>query len=174
MTKNVYDEIRERETKGSGNTQIPLLPGIQKKEFSNLTDAVRSGSKEDVRSFLLKQKNISRTSLTRLLCIAASFNPNAEVMGYLIEMGADVYHRDCWTGNTILHKAARSNPHVGVLDYLIKKNINVDAQGKHYQTALHFAAQYNPNIDVLKYLIDIGASKNVYDSSGNVRRYWLC
>ena len=63
-------------------------------------------------------------------------------------------------GKTPLHHAARSNPNVDVLKYLVSRGASVNARDEFDSTPLFGAASGNSNVEVLKYLVAQGASVN--------------
>ena len=63
-------------------------------------------------------------------------------------------------GKTPLHHAARSNPNVDVLKYLVSQGASVNARDELDSTPLFDAAFGNSNVEVLKYLVAQGASVN--------------
>lgn len=67
-------------------------------------------------------------------------------------------------GQSVLHCAAE-NSHFDVIDYLLKehlKDLNLDAQDRHLQTALHFAV-INSDVNIVNRLIECGASLKIKD-----------
>ena len=102
------------------------------------------------------------TKLQELLLLAATGNPNVDVLNMLISIGADVKatneHRD-----TPLHMAAGYNPNIDMIIALVEAGADVDARDNANKTPLHKAAQHNPSLEVAKALVGAGADVNAVD-----------
>lgn len=130
------------------------------------------------------------------LHIAAWYNPNVDVMKYLVSRGMNP-HITNKNGTPPLQYAARNpnlealkyfislgagtqvknNPYIffdaacynfntEVLKYLLTQGADINFRGYEACTPLHVAAQRNPSIEVMKYLIAQGADVNAKDDAG--------
>jgi ankyrin repeat protein len=151
-------------------------------------EVLRNGSLKEVKMLLKQGVNINIPSEDDIhpFYIAVGYNPNVDVVKYLISKGAKVNIKSPW-GDTPLH-AASHNPNVDVVKYLISKGADIHAKDSwgrtplysavvqnnqsHFydsgtgQTLLYPAVVRNTNIDVLKYLISQGADVNAKDKWG--------
>lgn len=72
--------------------------------------------------------------------------------------------------NTPLHLAA-SNGHLAIVQFLMKKNFNVDASNKKNETALHLAI-FNAHDNIFECLIHHNANLTVLDNEGDSLLAW--
>jgi ankyrin repeat protein/phage shock protein PspC (stress-responsive transcriptional regulator) len=80
---------------------------------------------------------------------------------YFVEQnGAAIIHAKDDDGWTPLHHAAKNNPNVEVLKYLVSQGADVNTKNNMDWTPLHHATLCNTNIEVLKYLVSQGANVN--------------
>lgn len=68
-------------------------------------------------------------------------------------------------GNTPLHYAAKKG-HIGIVDFLISKNVDINAKNISNSTPLHEAVRYG-HVEVAKLLLQAKADPNSCDSNGN-------
>ena len=93
----------------------------------------------------------------------AIFNPNIEILKYLVEQGADT--EETWDRNETLLHAASSVGTVEILEYLVSRGADVNAKDDDGKTPLHTAAK-NKNMENWKYLVSQGADVNAKDNIG--------
>jgi ankyrin repeat protein len=138
--------------------------------YSNIFDAIRNGTDEDVKWFV-EQKCVNvntrggnESGATPVHTAAAS--GKIDILKYLRAKGADV--SVCLDdGSTLLHGAARFNHNTECVEYLIaecpylivKTNNNI-------HTPLHVSALNANGVEILKCLISHGADVNRTDSRG--------
>ena len=141
----------------------------------NIFEAVRTGTIKDVKYFLDRGATVNNKAPEDelvfhgkpLIFIAATLNPDVEVLKYLIEQGADVNAKDD-DGKTPLHYVAElPDSSIDILKCLIEKGANVNAKDKDDVTPLHAATLvFSSNIQILKYLIEKGADVNAKNVKG--------
>ena len=68
--------------------------------------------------------------------------------------------------NTLLHIAARGNPNVETLEFLVTQKADVNARNMSGNTPLHLAALSNPNAAAVEYLTGQGADVNAKNENG--------
>ena len=107
--------------------------------------------------------------------LAARWNPNPEVIATLIKESSPVQKDNGFT--TLLHCAARSNPHPGSITLFLNLGIDIEAVNRPGKTPLQEAAMYNDNPQVIIALLEAGANANVKDEYGDkpldeVKRRW--
>lgn len=79
------------------------------------------------------------------------------------------------TGKTCFDIAIRNGASSNVLDYFMKKNIDLLPQHNENNSYLHLACEYNPILELLKYLIDKnGANPKQQDKYGNTCLHIAC
>lgn len=86
-----------------------------------------------------------------------------ETVNLLVKHGADLKSQDPW-GYQLIHIAAK-NGHANMVDFLLKKGVNIDSQASPsgYPTkAMHVAASYG-KINVIKVLLKHKQSINVFN-----------
>jgi uncharacterized protein len=83
----------------------------------------------------------------------------------LIDSGADIELRDRF-GRTPLINAVSAEYYLPLIEYLLEKGANVNAQDKSGWAALHFCAQDN-KLEVAELLIKNGATVDIKDQWGN-------
>lgn len=76
----------------------------------------------------------------------------------------DITQTDRVGMNLLMSAALNERPNI--VEYLIKRGIDVDKQDDYGNTALHYAVQSNA-IDVIRILINNGANINAADNNGN-------
>jgi len=129
--------------------------------FQDIFEAVEKGTVEEVKYFVEKKGlgvNVRKGIGETLLHIAASKNPNTDVIEYLVSQGIDVNEASGFE-ECPLHCAAR-NFNIEIVKYLISQGAKMNAQDEDGQTPLHFAVGCS-NKDVVKYLISKGADGNL-------------
>jgi len=136
--------------------------------FPDIFEAARKGTVQDVKIFVMAGTDVNGTSNTRgkytPLQEAAYYNPNVDVLKYLVSAGADVNAKDSYS-NTPLHMAIKNNSNTKVLKYLVSAR-NVNTKGKYGNTPLHTAVKSNYNVEILEYLVSKGADVNEKNING--------
>ena len=89
------------------------------------------------------------------LHFAAEYNSNPEVVGLLLERGADLEARDR-DGRTPLHFAARRGRNPAVVGLLLDRGADLEARDMVGRTPLHWAAESDP--EVVGLLLERGAN----------------
>ena len=107
--------------------------------------------------------------------LAASWNPNPEVIATLIKESSPVQKDNGFT--TLLHCAAQSNPHPGSITLFLNLGIDIEAVNRPGKTPLQEAAMYNDNPQVIIALLEAGANANIKNENGYspldyVKRRW--
>ena len=124
-------------------------------QIRNIIEAAARGTAQHVEFFVrrgvanVNQRDTSNQLGNLVIHVAAESNPDAAVLEYLINQGADVNARNN-TSNTPLHLAARRNPNVEVLRHLIDRGADVNARNESGETPWDFA---DPNVPEKRVLI---------------------
>jgi ankyrin repeat protein len=105
----------------------------------------------------------------------AAKNGDIDLVGSLIQNGADPNDKDQYNEETALHKAVKGycdanasdelNAYTAVLEYLLQnniKNVDIDAQNDEGKTAL-FLATEKTNYNAVKFLLEHGADVDIRD-----------
>ncbi|MCL2284171.1 MAG: ankyrin repeat domain-containing protein [Fibromonadales bacterium] len=137
------------------------------KALNGSLDEIKDCLKDYIRVVVNKAGEHGRTVLHN----AAKEN-SADVVEYLISLGAKIDARTSDDCSLPLHTAASFQKSAKVLQLLInagrtKANIDVDEKTSYLgNTSLQLAALHNPNADILKCLISNNADKNVTSGDG--------
>uniref|UniRef100_A0A8C1Y5M1 Euchromatic histone-lysine N-methyltransferase 2 n=1 Tax=Cyprinus carpio TaxID=7962 RepID=A0A8C1Y5M1_CYPCA len=118
---------------------------------------IQAGAKVDA------QDKTLRTPL-----LEAIVNNHVEVVKYLIQSGACVYHAD---GSTGLHHAAKLGNLEVVLLLLSTGQVDINAQDSGGWTPIIWAAEHR-HIDVIRALLNRGADVTLRDKEMNVCLHW--
>uniref|UniRef100_A0A8C2FBH2 Euchromatic histone-lysine N-methyltransferase 2 n=1 Tax=Cyprinus carpio TaxID=7962 RepID=A0A8C2FBH2_CYPCA len=118
---------------------------------------IQAGAKVDA------QDKTLRTPL-----LEAIVNNHVEVVKYLIQRGACVYHAD---GSTGLHHAAKLGNLEVVLLLLSTGQVDINAQDSGGWTPIIWAAEHR-HIDVIRALLNRGADVTLRDKEMNVCLHW--
>ncbi|EJT77581.1 hypothetical protein GGTG_02687 [Gaeumannomyces tritici R3-111a-1] len=97
-----------------------------------------------------------------LMCAAS--RDYAGVVCLLISRGAGIHRRDC-LGRTVLHSASANNAWAALEVLLSSRDIDIDCQGEHGETALHDACK-SSDATGARILIAAGARCDIRDSQG--------
>ncbi|QYT04558.1 hypothetical protein H0G86_011460 [Trichoderma simmonsii] len=93
---------------------------------------------------------------------AIHFAKTAEIIGALLQYGADVNKKDS-DGDTALHRIANSpSPDLGAAKRLINARADVNARDKHNRTPLYNAVN-GKHTGIIDYLLSKGADPNIAD-----------
>ena len=165
-----------KKTSTNNASKLNEGPFDAKKEREFIT-IFQSGSVQKLRAKLEKE-NISSNARfaydnemggidTSLLHIAASYSPNAELVKFLLDKGANVNKTDQIEGTPLLN-AAFTNPQTAIIRALIDAGASVNAKTFENQSVLMAAAanSYNPNPDVIVILLNAGANAKLKNNSG--------
>ena len=168
------DSIEWRQPQG----QLP--PPVQSGLPQNFLETVQKGTVDEVKDFIEKNgvdvntrtkvslkvgyKDFTHKSRYTTLLHIAAYNPEVEVLKYLISQGADVNAKDN-DGETPLHHTV-FNSNIEVLKYLVSQGVDVNAKNNNGRTPLHLAANFSRDPEVLKYLVSQGADINAKDNDG--------
>ena len=102
---------------------------------------------------------------------AAAERGTVQDVEYYISNGANINERR--NGDTLLHRAARNNSNVDVLNFLVAQGAGINVVNNVGDTPLHLAARYNANVDVLNYLVqkaDVNTKNNAGQTPLDVAR----
>ena len=132
----------------------------------SLFDIVSTGTSKKVQKAIKEGANVNDTSSYGWtpMMIAASHNPNPEVITVLAEAGANVNDRDS-DGSTPLMEAIFCNRNPEVVTALIKAGANVNDRDSAGQTPLMHAVEYE-DLDKVTTLINGGANVNDQNHNG--------
>lgn len=138
----------------------------------SLGEAAGQGDLEVVHDMVTRGRNIharvdrqtGHTPLHR-----AAQEGHAEVVLYLLEMGADISRTDR-RGHTPLHLASVQG-HLAVVRHLMAHGANPDLPDLRGMTPLHLAATAG-SLPVLVYLVEQGLSLEVMDTEGKTPLHW--
>ena len=113
---------------------------------------------------------------TALHLAAAVADP--ALLEVFLRYGADFHVRSDLDGyyagyadGTVLHAAAKMNPHPESIEFLIEQGIDVNAVTRNGETPLHLAGK-NANSEVMRVLLEHGADPNARTSSGSTPLLW--
>ena len=100
------------------------------------------------------------------------------ILELFLKYGADFHVRSDPDGyyagyadGTVLHAAAKMNPHPESIEFLIEQGIDVNAVTRNGETPLHLAGK-NANSEVMRVLLEHGADPNARTSSGSTPLLW--
>jgi len=130
--------------------------------FKDIFEAAKKGTVKDLQYFVETkgiEVKVSKDDGRTLLHLAASNNPNIEVIEYLISQGIDVNALD-YFNEIPLHCGAR-NFNIEIVKYLISQDAKVNDECEQGKTPLHIAVGYS-NTEAVKYLISQGADVNAW------------
>ena len=131
--------------------------------FHDIFDTAARGSVDDLRVILEeKKKKITAKDACwgkTMLQHAAAWNPDVEVLKYLLAQGAKINTKVGCGGETPLHCAAQNNSNLDVVRFLIEQGADINAKNGWGRTPLHNSADWN-SVEVLSYLIEKGADVN--------------
>ncbi|KAJ3434047.1 ankyrin repeat ph and sec7 domain containing protein secg-related [Anaeramoeba flamelloides] len=114
--------------------------------------------------YQIENKKVKLTSLQ----LACQFNPEAELVYYLISLGADLEIKDT-KGNTALNQLLL-NPNVDllVLNYFLEQGADANTQNNEKNTPLHHACLIDdPDFDIIHFLVGNGSNPKLKDINGN-------
>ena len=113
---------------------------------------------------------------TALHLAAAVADP--ALLEVFLRYGADFHVRSGPDGSyagyaegTVLHVAAKRNPHPESIEFLIERGIDVNAVTRRGETPLHLAGK-NANSEVMRVLLEHGADPNARTSRGSTPLLW--
>ncbi|KAJ3427255.1 molting protein mlt-4 [Anaeramoeba flamelloides] len=142
----------------------------------NILELIKTGDLEEIKKtinwrninnqFVYKIEN-QKVKLTSLQ-LACKFNPEAELVYYLITLGADLEIKDT-KGNTALNQLLL-NPNVDllVLNYFLEQGADVNTQNNEKNTPLHHACLIDdPDFDIIHFLVGNGSNPKLKNDNGN-------
>jgi len=89
---------------------------------------------------------------------------------YFLDKGISIEQNGGLNGDlTLLHQAAKFNPNVDVLKYLVLNGADVNVKNGGGWAPIHEAAHHNRNVEILKYLLSIGVDVNTKVDGGNAK-----
>ena len=144
----------------------PALAAMSDADFFEL---VRSGTLQEIQEAIRNGANVNarvQVGFTPLM-IAASFNPDPEVIITLIDAGADV-NAKCRNYNTALHNVPFfiPNPNPEMTIALIKAGADVNARNSCGDTPLHWEALFRSKPELIIALIEAGADASARSHRG--------
>jgi hypothetical protein len=117
----------------------------------------------------MSEDHTTGSELTHLL---ASYGFLIDLRSYVERQPSLVYTRDT-DGWTMLHEAAAGG-HIAVVDYLLSKGANLDAETYMGATALDLAEEkIGPDSPIVHYLLSQGSVPNNLDVQTNATMSWL-
>ena len=85
----------------------------------------------------------------------------------MLQYGADIESRNCWSRNTPLHAAAQTcYGNDKTLETLVWKGAKLDARNGGGDTPIHLAAIFKKNYPYVLMLMRFGASMNIRNHNG--------
>lgn len=140
-----------------------------KAESIDVVDLAKVGTLGQIKKEITQQKkNIDRWDKdgNTPLMAAARWNPDKQVLGYLINSGARLEAKNL-KGETALIKAARYNPNIEIVLTLTRRGANVNIKDDMGRTALMWAVLENINpVEIVEILKIAGANINLKDNKG--------
>lgn len=127
--------------------------------------AVKENNLEVVKYLVSKGADLTLKNERGFDALIIATNENhVEIFEYLLAKGADITATDPRNGRQPIHIAARRG-YIGILDIILKKDIDVNLQSANKEMPFHLAVQslYVPTV---KYLVEKGADINAIDRSG--------
>jgi len=178
------------------NSAPQVVPSYQS-SYKDFFDAAKKGTVEDVRYFVESKGvdvNVKNGWDSTPLHYAAKYNPDVEVLKYLISAGADVNAENCYgwipldltnmEGKRCILREAWGSPYESLYEsifdaakngtvrdmrYFVEdKCVDVNIAKKNGWTPLHIATAYNPDVAIMRYLIFKGANVYAEDMDGEI------
>ncbi|AVP88191.1 Putative ankyrin repeat-containing protein [Candidatus Phycorickettsia trachydisci] len=141
------------------------IEAITKDGYTPILMAAREGRLDIIKELLNNKANIEvankdgMTSLFEAVC-----NGHFQIAQLLLDKGADLEVKDNKEGRTLLHYAVE-NDHIGAVEFLLYKRINIEATTREGNTPLHLAAR-NGYTEIVKLLVSKGANLEVKSHYG--------
>jgi len=126
--------------RGRGAMPVPVQ-SVFPPPPQNIFEAAEKGTVQDIENYVGTGTSMVNQRDERgdtPLHYAAWYNPNAEVVKYLVSKGADVNSKGS-DGYTALHGAASHNSNVDVLRYLISQQADISTRDNKGNTPLEIA-----------------------------------
>ena len=149
----------------SGRGQEPIHEVVQFGNVQAVKTLVSLGA-----DILAKEDDSGHSALH----IAATQNPDVDVVRFLVSQGADVNAKDRY-GNPVLHLAAACNSNVEVMKCLVSQGADIRTKDGSGETLLHAAAHQRDhkaegregrNADHARYVVSLGLDIHAKDNKG--------
>ena len=125
-------------------------------------------TEEELKELEGEPKEASRAHLKRenaaALLIQTVEDGNLEEIQRIIKNGINI--RQKVKGQTMLMVAAKSNPSVEVIEFLLNQGIEVNDVNEQGETALILAATFSQTPEIITKLLENGADKTIKDKGG--------
>ncbi|KAJ6252988.1 ankyrin repeat-containing protein [Anaeramoeba flamelloides] len=141
-----------------------ILELIKRGDLEEIKKIINWGNINNRFVYQIENKKVKLTSLQ----LACQFNPEAELVYYLISLGADLEIKDT-KGNTALNQLLL-NPNVDllVLNYFLEQGADANTQNNEKNTPLHHACLIDdPDFDIIHFLVCHGSNPKLKDINGN-------
>ncbi|KAJ5073433.1 ankyrin repeat-containing protein [Anaeramoeba ignava] len=132
------------------NSALDFFEAIDdKKSFEELDEILKNGS------------DVNSVNFETPLFYVISKKMNLEMIKYLCDRNANLFFTNNCNENA-LHYALKFNLSIDIIQFLISKKIDINAQNK--ETVLHIELDKSkPNIEIIKLLIESGANLDLLD-----------
>ncbi|KAJ5077940.1 ankyrin repeat-containing protein [Anaeramoeba ignava] len=134
------------------NSALDFFEAIDdKKSFEELDEILKNGS------------DVNSVNFETPLFYVISKKMNLEMIKYLCDRNANLFFTNNCNENA-LHYALKFNLSIDIIQFLISKKIDINAQNK--ETVLHIELDKSkPNIEIIKLLIESGANLDLLDKN---------
>ncbi len=137
-----------------------LSPQEQKEVNEQLIEAVTGGDADRVKKLIKKGANANAKDNFGTVLVKACDAQYDEIVGILVENGADVNSRDDLFGATPLISASIHKGNITILEILVDAGAEIDAKDDFERTPLIYAAGFG-DAEMIKFLLDNGADPDI-------------
>merc|ERR1719221_151807 len=149
------EELSRSDSNVESLVHVVMKQATEKRDMDSVIKTAVSKGMPDIAVWFLKADNLDlKPEFYQDILLQAVQNCQVSLIEYLLDRNlADVNHTDVNTNTLLIHAVNNSNDKsYDVAKLLIKKNVNVNAQGKERNTALMIACD-NSRLDLVNLLL---------------------